>query len=631
MDSLKRKILIGIGILAALAVPAIGYAINITVPSAPGAGYWLYSTSTGAYQYVASSSADFGGTWQGFSPSHFNSGLSTTTINGAQCPVFTFSINGTSSPSSITTSTCTIFFNLLEYSSGTDINVAANGTINFVNPGFLSAAITSINGATSSAQTIVGSGLISATITKGSSNSTTTISCPTCGTSNVSTSSSNTWGGTQSFTNPANFNGITNNGNETTTNLTANSGLKLPFATSTILATDANGNVIATTTPSGGTPAGTSTDIQFNNGGTFGADTGNFTYNSSTHQLGLKNVSSSEVIGTQFASSTKILSFSSASSTVSWTSPFTDSVVVTAVGAGGTSGANGANGGAGGTATGTIAVTKGTTYYIHVGGTCETPGQALTDVGGCGGGPTWFSTANTLSTSTVLVMAGGGGGGGAQANGQGATIPNGGYGGGVIGGSAGNSSTGASGGVGGTNGSGGGGGQGFNTGSGPNGSIGAGGGGGGSVGLGGAAASGGGGADWFGVGVTSTSTATSSAVNTGNGSLTIAYSSLNNSQNTSLSVGGHIVTGGSSPSLSSCGTSPSVSGNDTAGVITTGTGTVNSCTLTFANPYVTAPVPTANLNVNATTYISAVSSSAVTFSFSASSPSDKLYYHILGY
>lgn len=38
---------------------------------------------------------------------------------------------------------------------------------------------------------------------------------------------------------------------------------------------------------------------------------------------------------------------------------------------------------------------------------------------------------------------------------------------------------------------------------------------------------------------------------------------------------------GSAPSLSSCGTSPSIAGNDKSGRITTGTGTPTSCTLTF--------------------------------------------------
>lgn len=63
---------------------------------------------------------------------------STTTINGVQGPTFTFSIVGTSTQSSITTSSANLFLNLLQYTSGTDISVSSNGVINFVNPGFLS-------------------------------------------------------------------------------------------------------------------------------------------------------------------------------------------------------------------------------------------------------------------------------------------------------------------------------------------------------------------------------------------------------------------------------------------------------------------------------------------------------------
>lgn len=68
-------------------------------------------------------------------------GSATTTINQVQGPTFTFSINSTTSPSSITTTTTQIFLNLLAYSSGTDINVSPSGVINFVNtPGFITAA-----------------------------------------------------------------------------------------------------------------------------------------------------------------------------------------------------------------------------------------------------------------------------------------------------------------------------------------------------------------------------------------------------------------------------------------------------------------------------------------------------------
>ena len=55
----------------------------------------------------------------------------TTTINGVSGPTFTFSIVSTSSASSITTTTAQLFLNLLQYTSGTNISVAANGVINF--------------------------------------------------------------------------------------------------------------------------------------------------------------------------------------------------------------------------------------------------------------------------------------------------------------------------------------------------------------------------------------------------------------------------------------------------------------------------------------------------------------------
>lgn len=57
----------------------------------------------------------------------------TTSVNGVIGPLFTFSINATSSASSITTSSAQLFLNLLQYSSGTDISVSPTGTINFVN------------------------------------------------------------------------------------------------------------------------------------------------------------------------------------------------------------------------------------------------------------------------------------------------------------------------------------------------------------------------------------------------------------------------------------------------------------------------------------------------------------------
>lgn len=57
--------------------------------------------------------------------------------------------------------------------------------------------------------------------------------------------------------------------------------------------------------------------------------------------------------------------------------------------------------------------------------------------------------------------------------------------------------------------------------------------------------------------------------------------------------------GAGTPALSSCGTSPSITGNDLAGTFTTGSA-ATTCTLTFATAYPAAPycfvVPQGNLN-----------------------------------
>lgn len=53
-----------------------------------------------------------------------------------------------------------------------------------------------------------------------------------------------------------------------------------------------------------------------------------------------------------------------------------------------------------------------------------------------------------------------------------------------------------------------------------------------------------------------------------------------------ITPAGHLVTGGPTPVLTSCGTSPSITGNDRSGQITFGTGALlTSCTVTFAVPY----------------------------------------------
>lgn len=55
-------------------------------------------------------------------------------------------------------------------------------------------------------------------------------------------------------------------------------------------------------------------------------------------------------------------------------------------------------------------------------------------------------------------------------------------------------------------------------------------------------------------------------------------------------VSGHIKASGTAPVVSACGVTPgAVTGSDTAGRLTTGSGINTSCTLTFATAYTTAP------------------------------------------
>lgn len=99
-----------------------------------------------------------------------------------------------------------------------------------------------------------------------------------------------------------------------------------------------------------------------------------------------------------------------------------------------------------------------------------------------------------------------------------------------------------------------------------------------------------------------------------------------------IGPGGHIITGGGTPTVSSCGTSPSISGNDTAGTVTVGSGVVTACTITFARtrlntPKVVGVVTGGGLNI-AGGY-SAKSTTAVTFSFAATVGAGTFDYYIV--
>lgn len=79
---------------------------------------------------------------------------------------------------------------------------------------------------------------------------------------------------------------------------------------------------------------------------------------------------------------------------------------------------------------------------------------------------------------------------------------------------------------------------------------------------------------------------------------------------------GHIIASSTSPTLSSCGTTPSMVGDDTHGEVTVGSVAATACTITFANAWTVAPV--CNITnqsmsvVNAMTYT--ISATAITVS-----------------
>ena len=98
-----------------------------------------------------------------------------------------------------------------------------------------------------------------------------------------------------------------------------------------------------------------------------------------------------------------------------------------------------------------------------------------------------------------------------------------------------------------------------------------------------------------------------------------------------LEVAGHITTEGTAPTLSACGSMPTVVGNDAAGTITIGTGVTTACTVTFAAAYANTPacVITGD-NTLAGYSITARSTMAFTFASAVDMDSDVIAYICIG-
>jgi hypothetical protein len=73
------------------------------------------------------------------------------------------------------------------------------------------------------------------------------------------------------------------------------------------------------------------------------------------------------------------------------------------------------------------------------------------------------------------------------------------------------------------------------------------------------------------------------------------------------------------PALTSCGTSPSISGTDTAGTVTMGTGSPTGCVITFNVAYTTAPHCTVTFRASIVAYTYTVSGAAITTTQTATS------------
>lgn len=91
-------------------------------------------------------------------------------------------------------------------------------------------------------------------------------------------------------------------------------------------------------------------------------------------------------------------------------------------------------------------------------------------------------------------------------------------------------------------------------------------------------------------------------------------------------VDGTAAESGGTPTMGTCGSNPGVSGDDRSGVITVGSGVVTACTLNFSATLGYTPnciaVPNSVLAVGVT----AISTSAVTFTVLSTIGGGKLYY-----
>lgn len=107
----------------------------------------------------------------------------------------------------------------------------------------------------------------------------------------------------------------------------------------------------------------------------------------------------------------------------------------------------------------------------------------------------------------------------------------------------------------------------------------------------------------------------------------------NTSPTAKLDVSGHVANSGSAATIGTCGTSPTIVGNDTRGVITLGTGSPTACTVTFNSAFTTAPycvVTPYGGDTGAVRYWITTTTTTLVFNFSATpTASQKFHYNCM--
>lgn len=103
------------------------------------------------------------------------------------------------------------------------------------------------------------------------------------------------------------------------------------------------------------------------------------------------------------------------------------------------------------------------------------------------------------------------------------------------------------------------------------------------------------------------------------------------SANSSVTFGNHVIAGGTTPTIGTCGTTPSVSGSDVSGSMTTGSTATTACTLTFATTWANAPncIVTPFASANTGLFVASTSTTTMVINYT-SATSAKFNYHCIG-